>query len=103
MEFSPEEGRFQKSFSLEAKGHPESFAELMVPLKSGQAISYSWSAEREVDFNIHSHQGQEITYHERFRGSGHEGRFEGPRKDHFYLMWQNPSPEPVEVQVEVGA
>lgn len=102
MEFSPEEGEFERSFSLEGKGHPESFAELMVPLESGQAISYSWEAGRDVAFNIHSHHGKEITYHETFEGSKKRGTFEGPGKGHFYLMWQNTSAEPVEVHVRVS-
>ncbi len=102
MEFLPDEGGFEKGFSLEAKGHPESFAELMVPLEEGQTIAYSWQAEREVDFNIHAHREKSVDYFERHRGSESKGTFESPRKDHFYLMWQNTSPEPVEVHVEVS-
>ncbi len=102
MEFSPDQGSFQKSISLHKKGHPESFAELRVSLKKGEAITYSWTAGEEVDFNIHSHREKEVDYHERYRGPEGSGRFEGPREDDFYLMWQNRSTEPVEVDIRVG-
>lgn len=102
MEFSPGQGNFRRRITLKSKGHPESFAELALPLEEGEVVTYEWTAEGEVDFNIHSHHGKEVDYHEKFRGSELHGRFEGPRKDHFYLMWQNRSPESVEIEIQVS-
>ncbi len=102
MEFSPEKGSFQETVSLQGHDHPESFAELAVHLEKGQSITYSWAADGEVDFNIHSHRAEEVNYYEKFSGAELRGRFEGPERDRFYLMWQNRSSEPVKVTIQVN-
>ncbi len=102
MEFSTSEGRLQRSLTLHPKGHPTGgFAELAVSLDSGDIISYRWRADEDLDFNIHAHQEEKVDYFLESRAKDADGQFKAPRKDHFYLMWQNPSSDPVEIELEI--
>ncbi|MFQ6012715.1 MAG: hypothetical protein ACE5LS_03615 [Thermoplasmata archaeon] len=100
MAFPADRHRFEQAFGLEARGQDAAVAELGVELQAAQTLSYEWEADQEAEFNIHSHEGDEVTYHVKHRGRGAKGSFEAPHGGSFYLMWQNPGSEPVAVRVK---
>lgn len=101
IEFSPAVGRLSERITLQREGSPDGFAELAVPLSKGEVVFYRWRADRQLDFNIHAHQGENVDYFLQSRTEELEGDFKATREDHFYLMWQNPSKKPVSFELEV--
>lgn len=99
LELPSGEAKLEESFALQPLGNEGAFEELAVALEEGEALSYAWTADRAIDFNIHSHEEKSVTFHEQLHGTEHRGRFEGPAAGSFYLMWQNPTDASVRVQV----
>lgn len=99
MAFPSDRDRFEPSFVLGAD-KDTALAELAVDLQQGEILTYVWDADDEAEFNIHSHEGEEVTYHEESKGRGAEGTFEAPHAGAFYLMWQNPGSEPLEIRLK---
>lgn len=93
--------RSQQAFTLQAKGAEGAVAELAVELTPGQTVIYHWKADKEVEFNIHSHQGEAVTYHERLWQREADGVFGSRTSGDYYLMWENGHPGPVGVRVEL--
>ncbi|MCJ2531831.1 MAG: hypothetical protein LN413_05960 [Candidatus Thermoplasmatota archaeon] len=91
----------QETLTLQAKGAKGAVAELAVELTPGQTVSYHWKADKEVEFNIHSHQGEAVTYHERLSQREADGVFGSRTSGEYYLMWENGDPDPVEIRVEL--
>jgi len=59
-------------------------------------LYYSFTAERPLNFNIHYHEGGNVTYAvKKDNTSAEEGRFSPDRKQFFCLMWTNPQAGPV--------
>jgi len=74
--------------------------EVEVPMRAGEGLAYETShggASGLVEFNIHSHQGPEVTYHARGSDARIAGTFTAPREGKFYLMWENKGTEPARV------
>ena len=51
-------GRFERSLAIA----PGKFVELCGPLEAGQAIRWSFKADRALNFNIHYHVDQDVRY-----------------------------------------
>lgn len=51
-------GRFERSLTV----LPGRFAELCGPFQAGQAVAWSFEADRALDFNIHYHAGSDVRY-----------------------------------------
>ncbi len=74
--------------------------ELKVPLAAGETLRYEARHDRapgEVEFNIHSHRGREVTYHARAAEPSVAGAFPAPWDGDFYLMWENTTERSVPV------
>jgi len=75
-------GRF--TVNLQAGGEHEE----CVRLESGEARHYYWRASGPVDFNIHFHRGDEVSYpvkREAMRGDG--GTFTAKSGEDYCWMW----------------
>ncbi len=99
--FTRDAPRLQETFTLQAKGAEGAVAEMAVELMPGQTIIYHWEADKEVEFNIHSHQGEAVTYHERLSQREADGVFGSRTSGEYSLMWENGAPGPVGVRVEL--
>lgn len=76
--------------------------EVEVPMRAGQRLEYESVHEPpagRVVFNIHSHQGRDITYYRKGTGARVAGTFGAPRDGTFYLMWENTSPAAIRVAI----
>ena len=62
-------GRFERS----TEGQPRQFAEVCGALKRGQAIAWSFEADRPVLFNVHYHDGPRVIFPEK-REARKDGR-----------------------------
>ncbi|MFQ5918857.1 MAG: hypothetical protein ACE5I4_02270 [Thermoplasmata archaeon] len=91
----------EEDFTLQPSGSEGAVAELVVELTPGQTVIYHWEAETEVDFNIHSHQGEAVTYHERLVRREADGVFGSRTSGEYYLMWENGTSAPVSIRVEL--
>ena len=101
MAFRRDAPRMRETFILQPKGVEGSVVELAAELTPGQTVIYHWEAEVEVEFNIHSHQGDAVTYHERLIQREADGVFGSRTPVDYYLMWENGRPGPVSVRVEL--
>ncbi len=101
MAFRRDAPRMQEAFVLQPKGAEGAVAELAVELTPGQTVIYHWVTEAEVEFNIHSHQGEVVTYHERLVQREADGVFASRTSGDYYLMWENSHPGPVPVRVDL--
>lgn len=76
--------------------------EVEVPLREGETLEYATAHEGEgerVAFNIHSHEGSEVTYYVQSAKAEVAGSFSAPGDGKFYLMWENTSEGRVLVRV----
>lgn len=101
MAFPRDTSRFEESFTLQAEGEPGAIAEVTVELTPGQGVLYRWDAEETVEFNVHSHHGKKVTYHERLEQQAAVGRVESRAEEVYSLMWENRVPHAVKVRVEL--
>ncbi len=72
------------SAALEAGGIHEE----CVRLEKGEKRAYRWKSDARVDFNIHSHRGNDVFFPvKRDRVSAGEGTFTAPGAEHYCWMW----------------
>ncbi len=100
LELPSGEAKLEQSFALQPLGDEGAFEELAVELEAGEVLTYAWTADQAVEFNIHHHEEKRVTFHEQLRGREHQGRFEGPEAGSYYLMWQNHGDAPVNIRVK---
>lgn len=53
-----ESGRFERSLTIA----PGKFAEICGPLPAGQAVQWSFEADRALNFNVHYHVDKDVRY-----------------------------------------
>jgi len=51
-------GRFERSLTIA----PGKFAEICGPLEAGQAVQWSFDADRALNFNVHYHVDKDVRY-----------------------------------------
>lgn len=102
LELPSGEAKLEASFTLQPLGDEGAFEELAVDLKAGEALTYTWTADRAIEFNIHHHEEKKVTFHEQLRGREHRSQFKGPEAGSYYLMWQNHGETPVNVRVQAA-
>ena len=84
-------------FELTVK--PGGFGERCLRLERDGALSYEFSADGDVDFNLHYHRGQEIFYPVRSAAvRSDRSRFIAPAADDYCLMWENRGAMPVRIE-----
>ncbi len=70
-----------------------------LPLNVGQTLTFQFEANAELDFNLHYHQGNDITYPLKGKYSSYSNTYVAEQKNDFCLMWQNTSDKPASFQV----
>lgn len=82
-----------QTVTVEALVHPREECLEMAP---GDILSYSFTASRPVDFNVHYHEGEDILYpiSQKAVANG-EGSYRAEREQIHCLMWTNIHHEPV--------
>ena len=72
-------------------------------VEAGQSRRYSWKSDAPVDFNVHYHRGNDVTYpvkREGMRGDG--GTFAAKESEDYCWMWTaRDKPAKVEGRIEV--
>jgi len=70
--------------------NPLKVHEECMELQPKDVLSYSFNASGPVDFNIHFHEGEKISYPvSRKNISGHEGNYSPAKEQIYCLMWTN--------------
>src|SRR5213594_4240100 len=98
-----------KEYSLEVELPPRKVRgwvhEVEVPMREGDMIHYSSEHEGppgRVAFNVHSHEGKEVTYYAKNSDSSVTGTHAAPHEGKFYMMWENVSESPVRVRIHAS-
>jgi hypothetical protein len=80
--------RFDRTLTLA----PGNFAELCGALGAGKRVTWSFDADRELDFNIHYHVDNEVRYPSRMdRARRSEGNLTVDLAQDYCWMWTNKS------------
>ena len=96
---------YAKDLELPAKKVRGWVHEVEVPMRAGDMIHYTSEHDgpgNRVAFNVHSHQGKEVTYHAKGTDASVGGAFTAPSEGKFYLMWENVSEAPVRVRIRAS-
>lgn len=82
---------------------PGSFVELNLEMNASAELAYRWSTtpETTIAFDVHSHEGTDVRYHEQVEASQHEGSFTAPEDGGYSLLWENTASEPVTVEIHI--
>jgi len=101
---APDWARAQDETGSEiASLRPGGFHEECMELEAGQAIAYRFSSSTPLAFNIHYHRGNEVLYlEEQDATDGGEGTVTAPSAENYCLMWENRTPEVVELRYRAG-
>lgn len=87
-----EAGRFEYSAPIAAR----KFVEICGALEKDQPVAWSFKAEQPVNFNIHFHVGEAVTYPAKVEGAGAaSGQLKPASKQDYCWMWSNKSDKPV--------
>ena len=98
LEWTPA-GTFERRIGVA----PGKFAELCGALANGQAVQWRFEAGAALDFNIHYHQGKDVTYPARASGAQRsEGTLAVDSAQEYCWMWTNKSATAVELTVKLN-
>lgn len=103
--FAAEAIEYAKDLELPPKKTRGWVHEVEVPLRKGESLGFDSGhdgAGGRVEFNVHSHQGPEVTYHVKRSEAKVAGTFTAPWDGKFYMMWENVSDAPVRVRVRAN-
>jgi hypothetical protein len=67
-------------------------------LSVGQKLTFSYQANAELEFNLHFHQGKEVTTPLSGKYSNYSNTYAATEKNDFCLMWQNKNSKPTKFQ-----
>ena len=67
-------------------------------LSVGQKLTFSYQANAELEFNLHFHQGKEVTTPMSGKYSNYSNTYVAEAKNDFCLMWQNKNSAPTKFQ-----
>ncbi len=68
---------------------PGSFAEFNTQLAAGAVLSWSWTADAPMDWDLHSHAGRDVTIHEQGTDQSGKGDFTPDADGTYSLYWHN--------------
>lgn len=81
---------------------PAKFAEVCGPLKAGQRVAWSFEADGPLNFNIHYHEGEKVTYPARENAvSKRDGELKVELDQGYCWMWSNKGTQPVKLKLEL--
>ncbi len=81
---------------------PKRIHEECLELSAGQTVRYVFDSSQPVAFNIHYHQGDEVTYPVKHQEiSKATDKFVAPIAQDYCLMWSNPNSAPTTLNYSV--
>ncbi len=84
---------------------PKGFAEVNLHLNATANLTYAWSTNgTTLGFDVHDHQGGEVTVHEAYEAEEGEGRFHASEAGTYSLLWRGLEGQETmaDVHVELG-
>ena len=91
-------GHYEKTSTVQ----PGKFLELCGGLTKGQAIDWSFDADRPLDFNVHFHEGKDVVFPEKQIGvTKASGTLNVAVKQDYCWMWNNKTATPATL-TEIG-
>ena len=83
---SPDDGGKARAFSHTLK--PGGIAEECLRLEAGRSRRFEWTSDGPVDFNIHYHQGDKVSYPVKVNGRAKGGgKFTASAGEDYCWMW----------------
>jgi hypothetical protein len=83
---APADGGKARAFTHELK--PGGIAEECLHLAAGKSRTFDWTADGPLDFNIHFHHGDNVTYPVKLNGqSKGNGKFTAKAGEDYCWMW----------------
>ncbi len=80
---------------------PSGIREDCLELLPGQGLNYSFEASAPLNFNIHYHENEKVSYEvSKDAVSKDAGIFLAKKEQYYCLMWTNPGSEPVTLRYE---
>lgn len=83
---------------------PDGFYEVNLRMDGGASIAYAWSVVEggPAAFDVHSHDGGEVTVHREATTDALDDEFTAPSEGTYSLLWAPDGDAPVRVQLEVS-
>jgi hypothetical protein len=78
------------------------FLELNLRMEAGDRISYDWSSDAPVEFNIHTHGAGGVQDFVQEQATAKSNHFEAPADGVYSLMWENKATRSVTVSYAVS-
>ncbi len=89
-------GRFERSLTIA----PGKFAEICGPLEAGQAVQWSFEADRAVNFNVHNHVDKDVRYPAKKENVTRlQGDLAVNSRQDYCWMWTNKTTAPTKLSV----
>ncbi len=92
----------QNLFEMDVAIEPGTFAEFNTHMEAGATIQWTWSADAEVPWDLHSHAGRQVQIHQRGTDSAGNGSFTAPSAGTYSLYWNNVGNQTVKLSYEVS-
>ncbi len=81
---------------------PSSLHEECLDMKPDQELFFSFEVSQAAHFNIHYHQGKEVSYPVNEKNvTRREGTFRPEIAQHYCLMWSNPEKHPISLSYRI--
>lgn len=90
-------GSLQTKSELEVTVNPSKSHEECTEMMPRDVLVYSFKSSDQVDFNIHFHEGGNITYPVSKKSAGEEGKFQAEKEQIYCIMWTNIQTTPVRI------
>lgn len=81
---------------------PNHFLEVGVLMDAGGTLSYSYTADAAVFFNLHSHDGGSVTDYLAAEVSERSASFTAPTSGNYYFLWENIGSEEVRMNYDIS-
>jgi hypothetical protein len=89
-------GRFERSLTIA----PGKFAEICGPLEAGQAVQWSFEADRALNFNVHHHVDKEVRFPaKKDNVKSLQGNLSVDSRQDYCWMWTNKTTAPTKLSV----
>ena len=89
-------GKFERTQSIA----PGKFVEICENLPKGSAVKWEFKASAPLNFNVHFHQGKEVSFPEKQDGvSALQGTLVTPSKEDYCWMWTNKSDAATNIRI----
>ncbi|PXF63140.1 energy transducer TonB [Kangiella spongicola] len=80
--------------------HQNDIGEICPEMNAGQTLSFDFKSNNEVEFNLHYHEGEKVSYPiEPHKVTSLQQSFEAPIKQTYCLMWKGLSEEPAKIKL----